>query len=403
MTEGSFALRRFWATFQNPDTEHRFHQETAGPRARGGAIVALLTAAVYAQTVFHPVSAGPTLDVEMALSRLVLLGLAVGLWWAARRPQPSRATAALQGIFMGALVLQACAERAFFGAADPLPGGVMTAAVLLLTIAHNGLPLSMRGKMLIDLLVAALVGLVMWSQGEAGFQIFLGVQVTAFLGAASLIASSNRNAERRQLWRATHQLGAQMVKVEEQLEEKIAKSDVLEQEANTDPLTGAHNRRAALAACRSWFESGDPVSVLLVDVDHFKTVNDTHGHAAGDAALQELVTWMASSCRGDDIVCRWGGDELLILAQDPSGQVGREIADRLVARVREGSVSIDGELFAITVSVGVARGATRLGEVIADADAALYLVKKHGRDGWLHHDDVGVTGGGGAPGQTSAA
>jgi diguanylate cyclase (GGDEF)-like protein len=166
------------------------------------------------------------------------------------------------------------------------------------------------------------------------------------------------------------------------------KNQQLERLSVTDALTGLRNRRFA-----EWFLSGElershrhgnPLSVLLADLDHFKRVNDTHGHAAGDAALRHVAALLAQQGRKTDLCARWGGEEFLMgLAQVPlDGALA--LAERQRAAVEATPLVLpNGVRLALTISIGVAGvlpGDTRHEELVAAADRALYEAKDRGRN-----------------------
>lgn len=156
----------------------------------------------------------------------------------------------------------------------------------------------------------------------------------------------------------------------------------LQDAALTDPLTGLANRRAVDMALSKVLSVQQRVVVCLVDVDHFKRINDTYGHLVGDQVLQELGRTLAKGARSNDIIGRIGGEEFLLLCEDVSPHMGAEIAERIRHRVATAQMPVpEGR---ITVSVG----AVEVNEpdrfttsgVIASADQALYFAKHQGRD-----------------------
>jgi diguanylate cyclase (GGDEF)-like protein len=156
-----------------------------------------------------------------------------------------------------------------------------------------------------------------------------------------------------------------------------------ERTATVDHLTGALTRRAAeaklLDVARQARRRDDHLSIALVDLDHFKSVNDELGHAAGDAALRTTVAVLQRSLRGVGLVGRWGGDELLVVVRGS----GRDVAAGL-DRVREAVAQRLGQVLGrrVTISVGVAelRRHDTVAGCLALADGALYLAKAQGRD-----------------------
>jgi diguanylate cyclase (GGDEF)-like protein len=161
----------------------------------------------------------------------------------------------------------------------------------------------------------------------------------------------------------------------------------LERAALVDPLTGVANRRLAEASLTSHLAEvrrlGWPLGVLLADVDHFKAVNDRHGHATGDRALRTLAATMAGAVRVYDLVARWGGEEFLVLCPGLQGADLIALAQRLRALVTRSDVPLDdGGSIQLTVSVGlaVARSDDSPASLVARADAALYRSKADGRN-----------------------
>ncbi|MEZ5319946.1 MAG: GGDEF domain-containing protein [Vicinamibacterales bacterium] len=120
----------------------------------------------------------------------------------------------------------------------------------------------------------------------------------------------------------------------------------------------------------------------MVDIDHFKHVNDTHGHAVGDDVLRAVADTLAAGVRGFDRVFRVGGEEFAVLLEGTEGSAAATTAERLRAAVEHRPVSIDGQALAITISVGAALGAgtTTSGRLTDAADAALYRAKANGRN-----------------------
>ena len=154
-----------------------------------------------------------------------------------------------------------------------------------------------------------------------------------------------------------------------------------------DPLTGLANRRAfddALAqeVARA-AAAGAPLAVVALDVDHFKRVNDAHGHAAGDAVLAEVAARAHAALRGGDLLARVGGEEFAAILPGASLAQAREAAERIRARIAAAPILAAGASLAVTASLGCAslspddRGGDSL---LARADARLYEAKAAGRD-----------------------
>ena len=156
-----------------------------------------------------------------------------------------------------------------------------------------------------------------------------------------------------------------------------------------DPLTGLYNRRflhdALSRECHDARRHPDrPVALLLLDVDHFKRVNDTAGHAAGDALLQALSELLGCTFRGGDIACRFGGEEFAVLLAETPLEVAIRRAEALRLTIhglhaRHGTILLEGLTVSIGVTAGAGAGLTPE-QLLQEADTALYEAKARGRD-----------------------
>ncbi len=172
----------------------------------------------------------------------------------------------------------------------------------------------------------------------------------------------------------------------------VASEAQLRVQSERDPLTNLANRRQFLSVmhaeqARSGGEAGFEGALLLVDIDHFKHVNDGHGHAAGDVVLCEVARRLNEAVRGDDLVVRWGGEEFLVLALKVPATQAEQLAERVLKVIGERPVIVDGRPVAITVSIGYARfplppHVLPLGweQAINLTDMALYTAKSQGRN-----------------------
>ena len=153
--------------------------------------------------------------------------------------------------------------------------------------------------------------------------------------------------------------------------------------AITDPLTGAYNRRylelQAEKGLELWRRYQRPASLLLIDIDNFKRINDKLGHAVGDTALKSLVELISSQIRSVDTLCRFGGEEFVVLLSETSIAAGEIVANKLRCAVQSKKILPEGNM---TISVGIADvgGADHLDHWLNLADAALYLAKRNGRN-----------------------
>lgn len=161
----------------------------------------------------------------------------------------------------------------------------------------------------------------------------------------------------------------------------------LHQLSITDGLTGLLNRKHILELLdREISRSrryGHPVSVLMLDIDHFKNINDTYGHQTGDIVMRRLADLFCETVRENDLVGRYGGEEFLILLPDSATQSGVQTAQRIRKRVQDLKIDASGENVSVTVSIGISsfpQYGQNADAVICAADAALYQAKSNGRN-----------------------
>lgn len=161
------------------------------------------------------------------------------------------------------------------------------------------------------------------------------------------------------------------------------------EQAVTDPLTGLHNRRYMEGHLESLVgdsaHTGKQVSLLIFDIDHFKAVNDTYGHPAGDAVLKEFAQRIAHNVRGVDLCCRLGGEEFVVVMPDTDADFAKVVAERLRVCIASRPFTLDdGEtMLDVTVSIGLATtigGGDRPSDLLSRADDCLYEAKRSGRN-----------------------
>ena len=156
--------------------------------------------------------------------------------------------------------------------------------------------------------------------------------------------------------------------------------------ANVDTLTGALSRRNILSLAEQELARSNrydlPLMVLMLDLDHFKLINDRYGHAAGDVVLQEFVKTVTGVLRESDLIGRLGGEEFVVLLPNTTPDGGRALAQRIIDCVRDSTVAVGGQRIPYTVSVGAGclAGETNFAALLVQADAALYRAKASGRD-----------------------
>ena len=166
----------------------------------------------------------------------------------------------------------------------------------------------------------------------------------------------------------------------EELRRAVAEQQRL---AVTDGLTGLYNRRHLMTTLDRLRTTpgGRPVSLLVVDLDHFKLVNDTYGHLAGDAVLEAAAARIAAAARATDVVARYGGEEFVLLLTDTDGPAAGRLAERIRRRLRDAPIAAGEALIAVTASIGVASSPDgTVPQLLEAADRALYRAKAQGRD-----------------------
>lgn len=175
--------------------------------------------------------------------------------------------------------------------------------------------------------------------------------------------------------------------VADRLREQRAALTDAERRAQTDPLTGVLNRRSLIerldAACLRARARGLPIALLFIDLDHFKEINDSFGHAAGDACLSAVIAPIQAELRQSDVIGRYGGEEFVVILSSADIAAAHPIAERIRNRVSDVRIEGFGPPIQLTCSIGVATSDT-LGvwgeHLIAQADAAVYAAKRSGRN-----------------------
>ena len=159
--------------------------------------------------------------------------------------------------------------------------------------------------------------------------------------------------------------------------------------AVTDGLTGLHNRRYLDSHLQTLFDRAvgrrRPLSVMITDLDRFKSINDTFGHDGGDDVLREFAQRLRKNVRGIDLACRFGGEEFVVVMPDTDAQVAEKVAERIRAEIARAPFAVghDGQTVEVTVSVGVSslrRGTDTVEALMKRADVALYEAKSGGRN-----------------------
>jgi len=190
--------------------------------------------------------------------------------------------------------------------------------------------------------------------------------------------------ERKRAEQALHEANRRL---EAQLRHIHELHEQLREQAIRDDLTGVHNRRHFVAVAEHELERArlhaTTISLVMLDIDHFKNVNDVHGHPTGDAALKAVGSMLSATTRVGDLACRLGGEEFAVLLLGMAHEGAMERAEKWRSTLAEMAIPTDGSVLRLTASFGVAtfpRHADTLVELMKVADTRLYRAKSLGRD-----------------------
>ncbi len=173
--------------------------------------------------------------------------------------------------------------------------------------------------------------------------------------------------------------------------------DELNELVSVDELTGLYNLRYFRSLLQSEMQrckrSGIPLSLVIVDIDHFKQVNDTHGHESGNLALKEVARLLRDGVRGSDIVCRYGGEEFVLVLPETQLPVAIEVADRIRLSIEASVIDLaDGSKLDLTASMGAQvfnhTDSLSIEDFVDQADRYLYEAKQGGRNCIRYPDHV---------------
>jgi diguanylate cyclase (GGDEF)-like protein len=195
----------------------------------------------------------------------------------------------------------------------------------------------------------------------------------------------------------TLQAMEQVNTLEERSRDLAAYTAALEDKSRRDALTGVFNRGYLDEAAQREFRSASagrwPLSIVFVDLDRFKLINDTHGHAAGDLVLQATARMLVEVTRDSDVVGRYGGEEFVILLPGTTAEAAQLVCQRLLARLRAAVHRVGDAALRATASLGLATHAAgtsfnNVDELVQAADRCVYAAKQSGRDRLVVHGAV---------------
>jgi diguanylate cyclase (GGDEF)-like protein len=222
---------------------------------------------------------------------------------------------------------------------------------------------------------------------------FSSLYVDVFWNTGLELADSNRQlAQIREnleleVARRTSELSSANTRLKDQLLKIHSLQATLKEQAERDPLTGLYNRRTLMETLETDFNlarsTSQPVSLVMIDIDHFKRINDSFGHRAGDHVLQRIAEMLLNGTRQGDYLCRYGGEEFVIVLPGAFLVQAQERAEELRAAIENLQVTPGPHPTHITISLGAAefpRHGNTPDEVLHQADLALYAAKEAGRN-----------------------
>lgn len=229
--------------------------------------------------------------------------------------------------------------------------------------------------------------------GDLGIRMYVGANLVTHdgysIGSLCVLDQRPRHLTDHQKYLLAGLAHQAMALIELRAHERLLSNSVerLEYLASTDALTGLLNRRVLFERLDAEIERSrryeSPLSLVLIDLDHFKAVNDVYGHQGGDAVLTAVGELINTSKRSLDIAARYGGEELCILLPQTSVEGGYAFAETLCRRISELSIEYSGQTLSVTASLGVAStgiAALTSKQLLELADSALYAAKRHGRN-----------------------
>ncbi|NTV65645.1 MAG: diguanylate cyclase [Oscillochloris sp.] len=180
------------------------------------------------------------------------------------------------------------------------------------------------------------------------------------------------------------------VALKEDLTARKLAEEELERLARIDPLSGLYNRRHFFAEAEPLFsrsrQSPYALTAMMLDIDHFKRINDTYGHQVGDHVIQEVAQHLQRQLRAIDLLARYGGEEFVVLLPRTFIADSSQIVERIIRTIRTTQIQVEKQSITITMSAGIAHlsdGSQSLDELLNHADQALYQAKQAGRDRWV--------------------
>ena len=306
-----------------------------------------------------------------ALAQGLLYGVTRSGWDPARHSTRVILAAILDGFAWGVMFALLTGWDAVL---DAWLGAVLAGVAAVNAPVYITIPRCFRA-LLAAMWLAALPGWIQHPHQLSVMQTFIGLTVFMTLLGYYMTSIAQRVLEGIQLQLANEALAGQLRRA----------LQLVEQDAATDVLTGQPNRRSLDQLVKQQVaraeRSAQPFSLLMLDIDHFKQINDVHGHGVGDAALRAFASRVREHLREGDVCARYGGEEFVVVLPDTALPTACEIAERLRRAVADGALLTAPPLF-LTVSIGTAEFTQGLTpqQLLSMADEAVYVAKRSGRN-----------------------
>ncbi|MDN3556772.1 GGDEF domain-containing protein [Halomonas maura] len=381
------ALTPWTAEFTDPRLEADYRRyvlpRTAGQLQTSLLVIALLFT-LLGMADYLLLGASPTFFLLLALR--VLVAIACLLTWRALRRRPARVFRFLPlnpVLWLGCLVIILIVPLR----ADSIGTHASATAVAVMALylfVPNRLPWMIAASLLLSL--GFLSAMLLWAAVPAGV-ILIQAVVLLFANTVGLITARRLARLQREQYASLLDERASSERLRHEIGDHLHLEERLRHMAGTDELTGLDNRRRfferADQELRRALRHGSPLSFCMVDIDHFKAINDQHGHSVGDLVLTRVAATLRGDLREVDFIGRFGGEEFVIALPGADPAAAREVAERLRSRISELPHPDPGVPHRMSVTIGIARlapGETTLDPVLKRADQALYRGKAGGRN-----------------------
>ena len=373
---GEFADSRLELAFRNSTWEQVVRQQ------RSSLLILAVLVLAFALPDFVAMEAGPALWLLATYRALFALALLVGIEALRRAPELG-----LHGHLLMWLALLGYPFLFLFCALRPELRMFNIATVMVMQI---GVFLFWPIRLLLALPVVLLGATgetlcIGWFSADLNDTLATGFSVCMPAVLGYFFALRLQTTARQQFW-LSQQLQFVNHELSGEIARRVALQEELEHQATTDMLTGLPNRRAFLARFSAELarvqRSGDALSLAMLDLDHFKQVNDRYGHAAGDAVLRSVGQLCTHSFRGEDMAARVGGEEFLVLLPGCRLEQAAAVMERFVSTLAETDIDFGTQTLRVTATAGVVQqqASASLDALLASADAALYAGKQAGRN-----------------------